>query len=302
VARRPLSVVVPHYGSPASALALLRMLHAQEGSREGDLDLEVIVVDDCSPEPFPDRPGLHVVRRAENGGFGSAVNTGAAAATHPLLLVLNSDVRIERDFVTRLLDAADPWQPAVVSPRVVDEQGEDVWVGRHFPTADQQTVEWLTPLARWRDRTSLHRAVGHDVEARGRTAVVDWVIGAAMLIPLEQFRAVGGFDERFHMNAEEVDLQRRLLAEGVRAVVLEEPHLVHQGGGSSDPALSRRWLVDSRLRYADKWGGRRTLQASLTAATAANLAVNAVRRIAGRDLDPVAVARDELSMIWKGDG
>ena len=294
MARRALSVVVPHYGSPLPALELLRMLRAQEG----DLDLEVIVVDDCSPEPFPDRTGLHVVRRAQNGGFGSAVNAGAAEAVHPLILVLNSDVRIEPDFVTRLLDAAAPWQPAVVSPRVVDERGEDVWVGRHFPSAAQQAVEWLTPLARWRDRRSLHRAVGHDVEAHGRTAVVDWVIGAAMLVPLEQFRAVGGFDERFHMNAEEVDLQRRLLAEGVRAVVLEEPHLVHEGGGSSDPALSRRWLVESRLRYADKWGGRRALQASLTAATAANLAVNGVRRIAGRDLDPVEVAREELSMIW----
>src|SRR5690349_6662390 len=73
VPRRSLSVVVPHYGSPAPALALLRMLRAQEG----DLDLQVIVVDDCSPEPFPERPGLHVVRRAVNGGFGSAVNAGA---------------------------------------------------------------------------------------------------------------------------------------------------------------------------------------------------------------------------------
>ena len=229
MARRPLSVVVPHYGSPAPALALLRMLRSQEG----DLDLEVIVVDDCSPEPFPDRPGVHVVRRAENGGFGSAVNTGAAAATHPLLLVLNSDVRIEADFVARLLDAAEPWQPAVVSPRVVDEQGEDVWVGRHFPTAAQQAVEWLTPLARWRDRASLHRAVGHDVEARGRTAVVDWVIGAALLIPLEPFRTVGGFDERFHMNAEEVDLQRRLLALGDAS----------GGPGGAAPGPRGGWVV-----------------------------------------------------------
>ncbi len=296
MAPRPLSVVVPHYGSPAPTLALLRMLRGQEG----DLDLEVIVVDDCSPEPFPERPGLHVVRRAVNGGFGSAVNAGAVEASHPQMLVLNSDVQIEPDFVGRLLDAADAWQPAVVSPRVVDERGDDAWVGRHFPTAAQQTVEWLTPLARWRDLSSLHRAVGHDVAARGRTAVVDWVIGAAMLIPLAQFHAVGGFDERFHMNAEEVDLQRRLLAVGVRAVVLAEPHLVHEGGGSSDPALSRRWLVESRLRYADKWGGRRALQASLTAATAANLAANGARRIAGRDLSPVEVAREELSMIWKG--
>ena len=293
---RQVSVVIPHYGAPEPTLALLRALAGQTG----DVELQVVVVDDCSPVPFPDRPGLHVVRRKANGGFGSAVNSGAAEARHPHLLVLNSDVRIEPGFVAALLDAAEPWQPAAVSPRVVNERGEDEWVGRHFPTAAQQAVEWLTPLARFRHRTELHRAVGHDVQARGRTAVVDWVIGAAMLIPTEAFHDVGGFDERFFMNAEEVDLQRRLLGRGVRSVVLASPSLVHEGGGSSDPLRRRQWLVESRLRYADKWGGRRGLQASLTAATVANLAVNGVRRAAGRDLAPVEVAREELGMIWKG--
>jgi N-acetylglucosaminyl-diphospho-decaprenol L-rhamnosyltransferase len=101
------------------------------------------------------------------------------------------------------------------------------------------------------------------------------------------------------MNAEEVDLQRRLIGRGVRSVVLASPSLVHEGGGSSDPLRRRQWLVESRLRYADKWGGRRGLQASLTAATVANLAVNGVRRAVGRDLAPVEVAREELGMIWK---
>jgi N-acetylglucosaminyl-diphospho-decaprenol L-rhamnosyltransferase len=293
---REVSVVVPHYGAPEPTLALLRALAAQTG----DVVLQVVVVDDCSPVPFPDRPGLHVVRRTANGGFGSAVNSGAAEAVHPLLLVLNSDVTIEPGFVAALLDAAEPWQPAVVSPRVLNARGEDEWVGRHFPTATQQAVEWLTPLARFRHRSELHRLVGHDVQARGRTAVVDWVIGAALLIPTAAFREVGGFDERFFMNAEEVDLQRRLLGRGVRSVVLASPSLVHEGGGSSDPLRRREWLVESRLRYADKWGGRRGLQASLTAATVANLAVNGVRRVAGRDLAPVEVAREELGMIWKG--
>src|SRR5690348_7413113 len=99
---RQVSVVVPHYGAPEPTLALLRAL----GGQTGDVELQVVVVDDCSPEPFPDRPGLHVVRREANGGFGSAVNSGAAEAVHPQLLVLNSDVTIGPGFVAELLDAA----------------------------------------------------------------------------------------------------------------------------------------------------------------------------------------------------
>ena len=68
---------------------------------------------------------------------------------------------------------------AVARARLRQGTGQVTINGRpfdiYFPTAAQQAVEWLTPLTRWRDRTSLHRAVGHDVEARGRTAVVDWV-------------------------------------------------------------------------------------------------------------------------------
>jgi N-acetylglucosaminyl-diphospho-decaprenol L-rhamnosyltransferase len=119
-----------------------------------------------------------------------------------------------------------------------------------------------------------------------------------MLLPTADFRAVGGFDERFFMNAEEVDLQRRLRDRGLASVVLAEPVVVHEGGGSSDPERRRRWLVASRLAYADKWGGRRRLQAALTGATMVNLAWNTGRRLAGRDVQPIRTARHELDLIF----
>ena len=126
---------------------------------------------------------------------------------------------------------------------------------------------------------------------------MDWVVGAAMWIPLADFRAVGGFDERFFMNSEEVDLQRRLRARGLSVVALRSPTVVHAGGGSSPSESRRRWLVEGQLLYADKWGSRRALQAGLAAATGLNFVVNAARRAAGRDVDALEVARSELSMI-----
>jgi len=260
----------------------------------------VIVVDDASPQPFPSIEGITVVRREVNGGFGAAVNSGVAVATGELLLILNSDLAIGETFVADLLEAANPWLPAVISPRVVDGEGHEAWTGRRFPTVGHQAAEWLTPLARHRDTTIWHRLVGHDTEARGQSAVVDWVVGAALLMPLAAFREVGGFDERFFMNAEEVDLQRRLRAAGLPSVVLDQPTVVHEGGGSSDPARRREWLVQSRLAYADKWGGRRRLQAALTAATGANLAWNAGRRLAGRDVHPWRTATEEIALIRGG--
>jgi len=288
------TVVIPHYGDPHPAAVLVARLAGQATERP----LQVIVVDDASPEPFEGHPGARVVRRGTNGGFGAAVDTGAALAEHELLLILNSDLLIGPTFVEDLCVAARPWQPAVVGPLLRSPDGTAAYTGRHFPTATHQCVEWLSPLARWRDRSLLHEAVGHDTRARpGAVTTVDWLVGAALLLPTAEFRAVGGFDERYFMNAEEVDLQRRLRARGIPSVFAGTVEATHLGGASSDPQRRRAWLVESRLRYAATWGGERRLRAALTAATAVNLAWNGGRRALGRDVHPIATAREELALV-----
>lgn len=295
------SVVIPHYGDPSPTQALVEALRKQTYTG----DLLIIVSDDYSPHPFPDDPTTTVVRRPSNGGFGSAVNSGAEHATGEWLMVLNSDLTISETFVADWLEAARPWKDAVTTPRIVSPEGSEAWSGRHFPTIAHQIVEWLVPLARWRHLRRLHEAVGHDTRATGdATQVVDWVVGAALLMPTRVFREVGGFDERFHMNAEEVDLQRRLRERGVPSVYLGTVTAEHEGGGSSDPERRRRWLVTSRLRYADKWaadgypGGRRSLVAALTVASAINLVWNTGRRLLGlREVTPVRNFGYELSLL-----
>ncbi len=216
------------------------------------------------------------------------------------MLVLNSDLTIESTFVADMLAAARAHPRAVLAPRMVDEHGTEAWVGRDFPKVRHQVAGWLTPLARFRGTSAWHRAVGHDVRAHAAERPVDWVVGAAMWIPLAEFRAVGGFDERFFMNSEEVDLQRRLRSCDVPSIALRSPTVIHAGGGSSPSASRRRWLVEGQLLYADKWGSRRALQSALTLATAVNFAINAARRAAGRDVRPVETARDERALI-RGD-
>lgn len=295
------SVVVPHHGDPLPTRNLCASLRAQQG-----VELEVVVVDDASPQPLDlpaDDPGhpVRLVRRERNGGFGSAVNSGVAVAESDLVLILNSDVEIVPTFVADLVSAATPWQPAVTGPAVRSPSGAADPTARHFPTVRHQVTEWLTPLARWRHHRLLREGVGHDTRATaGRTLPVDWLVGAALLIPTAHLRAVGGFDERFFMNSEEIDLQRRLRARGLPSVYLGEISLVHVGGGSSDPDRRRAWLVASRLAYARKWGGARRLAAALRAATLVNLCANLARATRGTVVHPWATARGEWRLLRAG--
>lgn len=292
-----ISVVVPHYGDPAHALNLVDLLRQQIDAPV----LEIIVVDDCSPQAFPVSEGVILTRRDVNGGFGTAVNTGAQLGTQDYLLVLNSDLEPTPTFIKELVEAAQPLQPAVVSPALFNEQNEYQWAGRIYPTNYQYFIGWLTVLARFKSTMWWQRAVGHDTNCvPGVIHSTDWVVGAAMLIPMESFRQVGGFDESFYMYCEEIDVQRRMAQLGIKSYVAGTVPIVHVGGKSTDPSKGLRWMLQSRLKFAQKWrenpGGFRLV---LMLATCINFLWNCQRKIRGVDVRPIKIFRRDMHMIWK---
>lgn len=291
-----LSVVIPHYGDPRQTMDLVSRLQEQSSGTE------IIVVDDASPTPFPDLARCTVVRRQVNGGYGAAVNSGMAVASGDLALLLNSDLQVGPSFIEDLVSSATPWMPAIVSPEVRTD-GRVVAVGRRWPTPFNHVIEWLLPLARFRSTDLWHRLVGDDVIAwrSSRPLPTDWVMGACWMVPTDDFRAVGGFDERYFMNCEEVDLQRRLVQErGLRVIYLPKVVVIHAGGGSSDPARRIGWVVDARFRYFAKWGGAGALLVGLTSASIVNVMWNGLRQVAGRDTAAVGRFRQEMAWIRHG--
>ncbi len=292
----PLSIVIPHYGDPEPTKALVESLRRQTVADR----FEIIVVDDASTEPLPQICGATVLRQERNRGFGTTVNRGVEVALGEQLLILNSDVEVESTFVADLLERSERWGNVVAAPAVRWPDGRSDLTGRRWPTNAQLVIGWLVPFAGRRDTRRLQRAMGFDHRAMpGSTTSVDWAVGCALLVSSSAFREVGGFDERFYMNSEEVDLQRRLTEIGVPTIYFGDVTVIHDAGGSSDPARQRQWIVQARLRYAEKWGGLRRLQAGLTGATIVNCAWNAARRIAGRQVSPLKEARSDLELIWR---
>lgn len=83
---------------------------------------------------------------------------------------------------------------------------------------------------------------------------VDWVQGSFLLIPREQWRAVGGLDERYFMYVEDVDLCKRVRDRGLKCAYLPLIHYIHFGGYSSarfsDQARSLGIYVSQHMRGA----------------------------------------------------
>lgn len=276
------SVVIPHYGDPVLASQVVKDLRGQQTRRS----LEIIVVDDCSPQSFPATPGVRVVRRPDNGGFGAAINSGAAIASGDWLVMANSDVRMGSHFIDRLLEAAMPLMPAVVGPASRRSDGTVEPTGRRFPSATEMFLSTAYPLQRYADRAWFLRLTGRVLSDSSTPRPVDWVQGSLILLPLDVFRRVGGFDERYFMYSEEVDLQRRLHDLGVQRWLLPEVEVTHLGGASTGGTNVGERMTLSRFVYAEKWGGRVALRRALTATAILNLVCRTAVRALGRPSAP----------------
>jgi N-acetylglucosaminyl-diphospho-decaprenol L-rhamnosyltransferase len=195
-------------------------------------------------DPVPPAQGwpflLQVVNNLQPLGFGENHNRALAGATEPFVCVLNPDVELagSSPFEALVRAAAQPGVGCAY-PVQRDMNGRVQDSERAIPT----------PLALWRRRV-----------LRRRDTRVDWVNAACIVLPQPVWQAVEGFDERYFMYCEDVDLCLRVRLGGwtlVRAPV----DVVHGGQRASHRRWDHlRWHVRSLLRLWTSPVYRRALQ------------------------------------------
>lgn len=260
------SVVIPVHKGWALTRRLLDGLERSRALTEGAVaGFEIVVVDDASgdggrlslPAHVFDRP-LTVLSRNVNGGFGAAVNSGVEATHGDVLIIVNNDLEI--DYLTlREIGLRVSRTGAVVAP-MLRERGRLLSparreLRRRHDFAEFCVVTRLLPRS-LSDRARGRAAPGH---LRNRAGEPDWLVGACLGIPRTVWEQVGGFDEGYFMNSEEVDWFRRAKALGAAAAVLPDLEVRHDPGQGdvSLAALRQRlqWGWQARKRYVLKWEG-----------------------------------------------
>ena len=278
-APRPVvSVIVVNYRGAEDTVTCLRALR-EELDYPAD-HLQLVCVDNASGDGSAERirqqvPGVEIVESAENLGFAGGCNLGARHATGTVLAFLNNDARPHRDWVGAAVAVlkAEPTVAAVAS-KVLD------WDGGHIDFVDAGLT--------WFGMGYKRHAGEPDTGQYDVAKDVLFATGSAMFVRAEVYRHMGGFDERFFMFYEDVDLGWRLNLRGWR--VRYEPksltfHRHHASMSKVDsPDNARELYLLERNALAALY--KNVSDATLAKALPAALAL-AVRRATARgDVDP----------------
>jgi N-acetylglucosaminyl-diphospho-decaprenol L-rhamnosyltransferase len=233
---------------------------------------EIVVVDNASTDgslaALREIESVHVVANRTNVGFAAGANRGIAASSAPIVAVINPDAVLHPGaaaaLVTRLEHA-----PALgaLGPRIDNVDGSRYPSARREPALVDSIGHGLLG-AWWPENPATRRYREADVDHTvGRR--VDWLSGAATFFRRDALDAIGGWDERFFMFMEDVDVCRRLRAAGWRVEYDPAAVVTHVEGVSRAHHPYRMiWLHHrAALRFAAKhWRGPRRLLLPLAAA------------------------------------
>lgn len=191
-----------------------------------------------------------VVSPPKPQGYSANLNYGVAMLSSELdfCVLANDDVVFEHESLPRLVDVLRrDAGVGIVGPRLVNPDGSEAASYDRYPTL-AEAIRRMTILPRplWlaQERRRTRRAADDDAAI--------FVIGAAMVVRLASFRAVGGFDEDFFLNYEEMDFCYRLQRAGWRVAWCPEATVTHLQGTSISPELNVATLRAGRRLYFKK--------------------------------------------------
>lgn len=193
------------------------------------------------PEPRPhiqSRPGFDItwIENATPLGFGENHNAAFHRSKTKYFAVLNPDLRLDANSLPPLI-ACVAQKPGVAGPRVLAPAGTIEDSARHVPSP-------LRLFGRW-----WHRRFEADYPAGVAEQQVDWLAGMCLVFDADTYRRVGGFDERYRLYCEDVDICLRIHLEGLWVTWIQDAVVVHEAQRTSHSRWRyRAWHVRSLLR------------------------------------------------------
>lgn len=194
-----------------------------------DVSLEVILTVNVEEDISFDTGGydfpIRVINNSSPKGFGENHNAAFGLATGEYFCVLNPDIRLTVNPFPVLIEQAKDANVGLVAPLISNNEGEQEDSARKFPTP----LEIVRKV--FGGESATH------IETQQPIAMPDWVAGMFMLFPRKIFKEIGGFDERYFLYYEDVDLCARLTLAGYQILLCSTVSVTHDARRSSHKNL-----------------------------------------------------------------
>ena len=241
---RLVDVIIPVYSGLAEVRACLESLLSSSSESQG----EVIVINDCSPEPAIEaflrglerESRITLLENDENLGFVKSCNRAAALRPANDFVLLNADTEVNGDWLDRLVaHATAASEVGSITPFSNNATiASYPWGGAARATAGD------IPVAEIDDAMSIAN--------KGQSVSLPTAIGFCMWVSRDAWQQVGGFDERYGRGyGEEVEFCLATAAKGWRHLLACDVFVYHAGNisfgsGAEHLKIEAQKLVDER--------------------------------------------------------
>lgn len=208
-------VVIIHYRNPQEVWELVESIGGWNEKPEA-----IVIADNSHPRDvwsglsLPGIP-INIASSPGNPGYGQAANLAIFSVNPevPYVLLLTQDARLQENTARMLIDTirSDPYA-AVAGPALVYRSNEQ----KYFSLGGSLSARGETK----HDGLGTLTSDGHLEKLKIKS--VDWLDGACLLLRVDVFRALNGFDPSYFLYVEEVDYQLRVRLSHHKALINQQ--------------------------------------------------------------------------------
>lgn len=240
-----LSIIIVNYKGWS---ALEECLNSLEHIHSKVLNLEVIVIDNCSNdgkfEVFKKQySNFKFILNSGNNGFANGCNLGASIATSDYYLFLNPDTTVDQENLeTYFLNYIEHPEIALLSCLQIDEKGRFYKQNNLFPT-------FLTffGIPRAIYKKVFKNKINSTFNGDSKFLYPEWVTGAVILISKSWFNKVKGWNENYWMYMEDVELCKQISKCNGKVAISKSATIFHKHGGASRINIATKALTKTEV-------------------------------------------------------
>lgn len=233
-------------------------------------DLEVVVVDNNSGDGVKEKVKqfkvMAFIQTGENLGYAGGNNVGIKKAIDDgceYVLILNPDTLVEKDTISRLVKCSQD-NRVIVGPKIYFAPAKQPGAEQRADFKDSQTIWFAGGKFDAKNVLGSHLGVDYlDNSQFDEEKKVDFISGAAILVPAEIFSKIGLFDESYFLYLEDLEFCYRAKLAGYPSVYCPRAVVYHGNAKSTGlgSTLQDYFITRNRMLFASKYLGVRTLLA-----------------------------------------